>query len=62
MRSTVGYDATAAIALYHSQGFGFVPEEDPDADAPDRTYSIVAINPQRVNDGYGCQQTPARDK
>jgi len=62
VRSTVAYDATAAIALYRSQGFGFVPEEDPDADAPDRTYSIVAINPQRVNDGYGCQQTPARDK
>jgi len=56
VRSTVAYDATAAIALYRNQGFGFVPEEDPDADEPDRTYSIVAINPQRVQDGYGRQQ------
>lgn len=62
VRSTVAYDATAAIALYRNQGFGFVPEEDPDAEERDTAYSIVAIKPQRVNDGYGCQQPPARDK
>ena len=56
VRWTVAYDATDAIALYRKMGFGFVPEEDPDAEQPDKTYSVVAIDPKRVEAGYGCQQ------
>jgi len=48
VRATVAYDATAAIALYRSSGFGFIPEEDPDSEEQDKTYSIVAINPDRL--------------
>ena len=58
VRATVDYDNSAALALYRSQGLGFIPEEDPDAPGePDTTYSIVAINPARVIKGYGCLQT-----
>ena len=53
VRSVVTYDNTAAITLYRNQGFGFVPEEDPDAEQPEKTYAIVAINPERVKAGYG---------
>lgn len=56
VRSTVDYDNSAALALYRSQGLGFIPEEDPDAAEPEKCYAIVAINPQRVESGYGCQQ------
>jgi ribosomal protein S18 acetylase RimI-like enzyme len=50
VRGTVSYDATSAIALYRNAGFGFIPEEDPDAKKPDRIYSIVAINPERLRE------------
>ena len=55
VRSTVDYSNSAALALYRSQGLGFIPKEDPDAAEPDLCYSIVAINPDRVQKGYGCQ-------
>ena len=59
VRSTVDYDNRAALALYRSQGMGFIPEEDPDAAQPEHCYAIVAINPKRVAAGYGCQQNAA---
>ena len=59
VRSTVDYDNSAALALYRSQGLGFIPEEDPDAPEPEKCYAIVAINPKRVENGYGCQQDAA---
>ncbi len=56
VRATVDYENGAALALYRSQGMGFIPEEDPDAPGePARTYAIVAINPDRVTRGYGRQ-------
>ncbi len=56
VRATVDYDNDAALALYRSQGMGFIPEEDPDATGePATTYAIVAINPDRVTKGYGRQ-------
>ena len=54
IRATVAYDATAGIALYRGAGFGFIPEEDPDAEQPDRIYSIVASNPDRLK-ARNCQ-------
>ena len=59
VRSTVDYDNGAALALYRSQGMGFIPEEDPDAAQPEHCYAIVAINPKRVAAGYGCRQDAA---
>ena len=59
VRTTVAYDATAAIALYRGIGFGFIPEEDPDEEQPDKTYSIVAINPDRLK-RRDCQPGSAR--
>lgn len=55
VRWTVQYDNAEAIALYRSLGLGFVPDEDPDAKQPERQYTVVAINPERVKTGYGCQ-------
>ena len=55
VRATVAYDSTAAIALYRSAGFGFIPEEDPDAEQPDKLYSIVVSNPARLKTRDGEQ-------
>lgn len=60
VRWTVQYDNAAAIALYRNMGLGFVPDEDPDAEQPERQYTVVAINPERVKKGYGCQQGVGR--
>ena len=62
VRSVVTYDNTAAIAFYRNQGFGFVPEEDPAAEQPEKTYAIVAINPARVKAEYACQPAAELDK
>jgi len=59
VRWTVQYENEAAIALYRSMGLGLVPDEDPDAEEPQRQYTVVAINPARVETGYGCQHPPA---
>ena len=53
VRSNVDYDNPAALALYRKQGLGFIPEEDPDADDPQSVYATIAINPARVEHGYG---------
>ncbi len=53
VRSTVDYDNSAALALYRSQGFGFIPQEDLDAAESEACYTIVAINPNNVAKGYG---------
>jgi ribosomal protein S18 acetylase RimI-like enzyme len=55
VRANVAYDATAAISLYRSAGFGFIPEEDPDAEQPDKLYSIVVSNPARLKTRDGEQ-------
>jgi ribosomal protein S18 acetylase RimI-like enzyme len=59
VRWAVQYENEAAVALYRSMGLGFVPDEDPDAEEPQRQYTVVAINPARVETGYGCQHPPA---
>ncbi len=59
VRWTVQYDNLEAIAFYRGMGLGFIPDEDPDADEPERQYTVVAINPDRVKKGYGCQQPSA---
>lgn len=56
VRSTVDYDNVPAISLYRSQGLGFLPEEDPDAAEKDLCYSIVAIKPERIAEGYGTKE------
>ena len=48
VRWTVSYDNTAAIALYRGMGLGFVPDEDPSQDEPERQYTVIAINPACV--------------
>jgi len=45
VRWTVDYDNPAGIALYSSLGLAFVPEEDPDAEVPEKCYTVVAPNP-----------------
>jgi len=49
VRWTVDYDNTAGIGLYSSLGLAFVPEEDPDAEAPERCYTVIAANPAFVD-------------
>lgn len=56
VRWTVDYQNEAGIALYQKLGFGLVPDEDPSQEQPEKQYTVVAINPERVNSGYGCQQ------
>lgn len=45
VRSTVDYEETEALEFYRSIGFALIPNEDPSLDEPDRTYTIVASNP-----------------
>jgi len=45
VRWTVDYENVAGIALYSSLGLAFVPEEDPDAEKPEKRYTVVATNP-----------------
>ena len=45
VRWTVDYGNAAGIALYSSLGLAFVPEEDPDAEHPEKCYTVVAANP-----------------
>lgn len=52
VRSTVEYKNHAALQLYRTTGFGFVPAEDPDAAQPDKVYSIVVVNPDRIVNLY----------
>ena len=59
VRWTVEYGNQAGIALYESMGCGFVPEEDPDAEQPLKCYTVVAINPKRVNAGYSSSKAIA---
>ena len=61
VRWTVDYANTAGIGLYQSMGLGFVPEEDPDTDQPEKRYTVVAINPRRVEAGYGRRPRCASD-
>lgn len=60
VRWTVPYENVAAIALYRGMGLGFVPDEDPDAKQPERQYTVVAINPEKVKTGYGCRHPRKR--
>jgi ribosomal protein S18 acetylase RimI-like enzyme len=53
VRGTVVYDNTAGIALYRAMGLGFVPDEDPSQEEPERQYTVVALNPSRIQAGYG---------
>ena len=55
VRWIVDYQNEAGIALYQKCGLGFVPDEDPDAEQPEKQYTVVAINPERVKTGYACQ-------
>jgi ribosomal protein S18 acetylase RimI-like enzyme len=52
VRGTVVYDNTAGIALYRAMGLGFVPDEDPSQEEPERQYTVVAINPAKMRGGY----------
>jgi ribosomal protein S18 acetylase RimI-like enzyme len=51
VRGTVVYDNTAGIALYRGMGLGFVPDEDPSQEEPERQYTVVAINPAKMRGG-----------
>ncbi len=48
VRWNVDYENAAGIALYSSLGLAFVPDEDPDAEHPDKCYTVVAANPRLV--------------
>ncbi len=60
VRGQVAYDNPAGIALYRSMGLGFVPDEVPGVEPPEKQYTIVAINPDRVSAGY-AREHDARD-
>jgi GNAT superfamily N-acetyltransferase len=51
VRWTVDYENAAGIALYSGPGLAFVPEEDPDAEHPEKCYTVVAANPDLANAG-----------
>lgn len=51
VRWTVDYQSTESIAFSQSIGVAFVPEEDPDAEQPEKYYTVVAINPKLIK---GC--------
>ena len=43
---TVGYENTPAIGFYLENGAVFIAEEDPDAESPERYYTVVIQNPR----------------
>ena len=51
VRWTVDYENAAGIALYSGPGVAFVPEEDPDAENPEKCYTVVAANPKPAEGG-----------
>jgi len=58
VRWTVDYENLGGMTLYKRLGLAFVPEEDPNAEEPQRCYTVVAINPSVARVGYASQ--PAR--
>ena len=48
VRWNLDYENVAGIALSSSVGAAFVPEEDPEAEHPDKSYTVVAVNPKLV--------------
>jgi ribosomal protein S18 acetylase RimI-like enzyme len=52
VRWTVEYSNVAGIGLYRTLGLAFIPEEDPSVSEPERCYTIVAMNPRAMKDGY----------
>ena len=48
VRWNLDYENAAGIALSSSVGAAFVPEEDPEAEHPDKSYTVVAVNPNMI--------------
>jgi GNAT superfamily N-acetyltransferase len=48
VRWDLDYDNAAGIALSCAVGAAFVPEEDPEAEHPDKCYTVVAVNPKMI--------------
>ncbi len=48
VRWNLDYENAAGIALSSSVGAACVPEEDPEAEQPDKSYTVVAVNPKLV--------------
>jgi len=46
VRWTVDYENAAAISFYRSNGAVFIPEEDPQAENPEKYYTVVVVNPR----------------
>ena len=52
VRWTVDYENTAGISFYRSNGAVFIPEEDPQAEEPEKYYMVVVVNPRlRLGEG-----------
>ena len=52
VRWTVDWANTAGVAFYASCGVAIIPEGD-SPDRPETCYTLVAVNPYRLTEGYG---------
>lgn len=55
VRWTVTYE-NEALHFYRSVGAVFIPEEDPQAEDPEKYYTVVMVNPQLASDKDSVEQ------
>jgi ribosomal protein S18 acetylase RimI-like enzyme len=56
VRASVGYEETTAISLFEQLGLAFMSEEDFHAVGGEPRYTVIAIQPARVNSGYAAEE------
>ena len=47
VRSNITYEDEAAIAFFDRPGFAFIPDEPPEKEDAETSYTVVTINPDR---------------